>query len=146
MDFQDLERNLQRLNVADAAADAINRHRDEAAAALRKQLYEGKDATGGRLRRYRSRLYAEMKNQMNPAPGFGNPDLYLTGAFHRSIRATVTGEGVTFDATDTKAADLVDKYSSAILDISEETSSTFAEVVRDDFMKIIANITGLDAT
>ena len=146
MEVDELIKALQRVNVADVARDAVARNTGKAADLLREQLYSGRDGLGRLLRRYRSSSYADIKHSMNPAPGYGNPDLYLTGAFHRSLKAESTQEGVTFSSFDTKAADLVNKYSEAILDINAENVLTFADEVRPDFEAIITKITGLEFT
>ena len=47
------------------------------------QLYKGLTPQGQRLKSYSPPRgkYAKAKNQMNPLPGLGNPDLKVTGNF-----------------------------------------------------------------
>lgn len=73
----------------------------------RKQLYEGFDREGNRLRKYRSAKYARVKNQMNPRPGLGNPDFYVTGAFYRNRTVTVQGGELITNLNDPKSEDLL---------------------------------------
>jgi hypothetical protein len=75
----------------------------------REQLESGLNVTGGRFRQYRNRKYAGMKARMNPKPGYGNPDLKLTGDFWRAFRAEVKG-GLEVYSTDPKADDLESRY------------------------------------
>src|SRR5690348_238105 len=56
-----------------------------------QQMYEGKNSDGGEIGAYRSEVYAEMKNQMNSLPGFGVPDLKLTGAFYEGYSLRIQG-------------------------------------------------------
>lgn len=56
----------------------------------RGQLHDGQDNTGHlQSPDYASEKYAEYKNQSNPVPGFGVPDLFITGDYYNSIQMTV---------------------------------------------------------
>jgi len=109
MNLKTLNQKLQSLNVLTIASETLSEHTGEMADELRSQLYAGRDNLDQSLRQYRSSEYAQMKHGMNPLPGLGNPDLYLTGATHRSIRMAVNGQMVVTLVTDIH--DLEKRYS-----------------------------------
>ena len=74
-----------------------------------EQMMQGLDAKGEPLYFYRSPIYAELKQRMNSAPDFGVADFRDTGAFHRTLTASVDGDRVVFNATDPKTPDLLEK-------------------------------------
>lgn len=50
------------------------------------QLMQGLDGTGQKLKPKYSRVrYARAKNSVNPLPGYGTPDLKLTGKYYTSL-------------------------------------------------------------
>ena len=50
------------------------------------QLLDGEKNNGSEIApEYASRRYASKKNQQNPRPGFGTPDLHLKGGFFKFI-------------------------------------------------------------
>ncbi len=108
------------------------------------QMLEGVNSKGARIGRYRSGAYAQMKAAMNPIPGFGVPDLLLTGQFYKSIFTEVRGDKVLTDATDEKTQSLVNKYGEEIFGLNKATKS---ELIKGDlrpvFMKNIRKATGL---
>ena len=94
----------------------------------REQLYKrGEDSEGNKLLSYSGTLYALEKNAMNASPGMFNPDLYYSGAFHRSFFVDATEEGFSIWATDEKTDDLVEKYGSAIMGLQENSLIKFVE-------------------
>lgn len=88
-------------------------------AVQKDQLLEGFDSTDHRLQSYKSPKYATKKNSMNPLPGYGNPDLKLTGDFYSSIRADIDNDGLLISASDPKAPSLEKKYGNRIYTLSE---------------------------
>lgn len=86
----------QRNEALQAMADT----RDNYLQYQKHQLFTGFDSKEQRLLPYASKTYAEKKAAMNPLPGFGNPDFYLTGEFYRSFRADIDNEGFRLYATD----------------------------------------------
>lgn len=70
---------------------------------------------------YRNPIYAAAKQFLNSRPTPSTPDLKLTGAYHESIKATVSGGGISMEATDEKAQDLEDKYGNELIGLSSES-------------------------
>lgn len=109
MSLGDLLESLQSLDLEEVASAAIEETMPELIKRNRDQLYHGITSTGGRLAAYRRRKYAQAKNLMNPLPGFGNPDFYVTGAFYEAIRGEVSGGVVGIHSYDSKAPYLEDR-------------------------------------
>lgn len=98
---------MQALNMPEIAAEAFTRVEDQYAEENKKQLFEGFDKHGDYLQEYKSPVYAEVKNRMNPLPGFGNPDFYVTGAFTNSRKITISGDQIITTFSDEKAPQLL---------------------------------------
>jgi hypothetical protein len=93
----------------------------------RFQLYnQSVDKQGDPLRLYGSLSYALEKNKMNPAPGFGRPDLFLTGSFQRAIYVEVSGQVIKVWSRDSKADSLTKKYGE-IFGMTKESKSDYAQ-------------------
>jgi hypothetical protein len=103
---------LQSLNVGSLASSSLSAHTEDMADAQREQLMQGRDSLDMTLRQYRSPTYAQMKNAMNSRPGLGNPDLFLTGATHRSISFEVAGQSIKTNVNDIHG--LEEKYSTGM--------------------------------
>jgi hypothetical protein len=100
------------------------------------QMLKGLNARGTRIGMYRSGAYAVIKNRMNPVPGYGVPDLKLTGEFHREIYAEIRGDKVIIDSVNEKTEALAKKYGEEIFGLNAESKTTLIEdVVRPQFMK-----------
>lgn len=56
----------------------------------RGQLHKGTDNLGNlQSPQYAQEGYAEYKNQLNPVPGLGVPDFFVSGTYYNSIQMTV---------------------------------------------------------
>ncbi len=147
---------LESLNIKEMAISAIEKNLQDMVTLNQAQLYEGKATSGKRFRRYAGRQYADVKNQMNPRPGLGNPDLYLTGNFYRAIFAELEGDNIIMDSTDEKSGLLQSKYDgnspgqlsadgegSNIFGLTRENWELFRDKCREDFCKEFEKRTGL---
>lgn len=94
----------------------------------RFQLYnQSVDKNEEPLRLYGSLSYALEKNKMNPAPGFGRPDLYLTGSFQRAIYVEVNQTIIKVWSRDRKTDSLVAKYSDEIFGMTPKSKGKYAQ-------------------
>lgn len=85
----------------------------------RDNLLSGFNALGVKITRaYRSAKYAEKKRAKNALPGYGVPDLNLTGSFYNAIEFHISGANLVWENSDSKAAKLLEKYGS-VLGVSE---------------------------
>ena len=109
----DLYAKIQKLDIDEVSESAFEASEEDFARLNREQMIEGFDKTGNRFKKYANNAYAAKKQAMNPQPGFGNPDLKLTGSFQRQLRVDVDGEKVRIYSLDEKSAFLEKKYPTA---------------------------------
>ena len=95
----------------------------------KNQLDEGLDSKGKKLTQYKYDSYAEYKHELNSKPGYGNPDLNLTGDFYSGFKVEEKG-GTKYDITslDRKTQTLTENYGIAIFGLSEESGGEFVTV------------------
>lgn len=137
-------KRFERLNTDKIIQDSITDNAEAMGELNKKQLYTGKDKTGEFLRPYRSQLYADIKYQMNPVPGYGNPDLRVTGAFYRGIQVKVSGDSINIKSTDEKGEALEKKYGAEIFGLGKELKKEFLdEKLRPAIKEKILQETGL---
>lgn len=85
--------SLESLDLREVVADAIEEQKQQYVKMNLEQLYQGLNPDGGKIEpKYRSRKYASAKADMNPAPGEGTPDFYLTGSLYEQTEAEVQGD------------------------------------------------------
>jgi hypothetical protein len=114
MTIQGLLDKVNRLNTDSIIEQAFDDTASDFVANQKEQLESGFDRNGNRLRKYASNTYARKKQAMNSKPGLGNPDLKLTGAFHRGIVMTANGNVVLTGSSDPKGPKLEEKYPTAL--------------------------------
>lgn len=121
---------------------------DEIKRLNKEQLYNfGVGSDGIKLKKYLSKYYAKEKNFDNPRPGFGFPDLYLTGAFHRGFFTSVGPNSIEISSKDKKRDKLVADYGENIFGLTKTNSTYFAiRTVRPEVLKYVERVTGLKAT
>lgn len=106
-----MKRRLQSLNLEQVTEEAIEETAPQYLELNQEQLYEGTTSQGTQVSpRYRSPKYARVKNEMNPAPGLGVPDLYVTGAFYEGQELKVVSGQIEEDSNVDYAEDLYQKY------------------------------------
>ncbi len=86
---------------------------------------------------YASELYAEVKEQQNPLPGFGNPDLYREGHFYDGVETTVTKAKVKVESRDSKNKKLQEHYPGALAGIGGIYLEEYAKVLKPTMIKQI---------
>lgn len=118
-------RRFQKVDLTEIMGEVVMSNPDQILDLNKGQLESGVDKKGARLSKYRSNSYAVLKNNQNPRPGFGNPDLKRTGAFHASFVVDVRGDDVVFSAGDSKAPALEAKYGSAIFGLTEDSKADY---------------------
>lgn len=98
-----------------------------------EQLFKGIDSKGQKLKPKYSRVrYARAKNTVNPLPGYGTPDLKLTGDFYRDFYLKAEPERkFSLFSSDEKAPKLQEKYGEDIFGLTadNEHKINFEEVL-----------------
>jgi hypothetical protein len=116
----------------------------------REQLERGLTADGETIRpRYQNAGYARMKQAMNSKPGLGNPDLKLTGSFHRQIfiDPRVDSGVIVVGSTDEKAEDLEEKYGGIIFGLGGEYKAVYVgQALRPSLLQAVSQIVKINPT
>lgn len=131
----DMLRRFQDLNVKAIAMQAMAKTADDLVRLNREQLYHGDDSTGNFLKKYRDPDYAELKRFMNPLPGEGNPDLYLTGKTYESMEVDIDGENIEYLMDDPYG--LKEKYGDEIQGLTVDNKSRH---VRENLQPVFVNL------
>ena len=148
----DLIDNLKEINVKKISTKAIELNKGELVLLNQTQLFGGENNRGESFKKYRWPEYAKQKNEQNPKPGLGYPDLKLTGSFYRSFFAEVKGDNIIIDARDKKKEWLMEHYSTIkkgqlIFGLTPDNTEVFIEICfAPDVKKLIEEQTGLKFT
>lgn len=123
----------------------INGDPQDAIKLNQKQLFEKSiDSDGNKLKEYRSSSYAARKNTINPLPGFGRPDLYVTGKFYKGFYAEVKGRRLTIGSNDAKSGGLEKKYGKKIFGLTHDNIEIYRSTkVFPKLRSFVNRITGL---
>lgn len=107
-----LKGRFQLLDIQKISRESIEETKDVIVDLNLEQLHKGYRSDGTRLPNYKNSAYAEFKHQKNPLPGFGIPDLKLTGAFYQGWKIELSGEKITITSTDEKTDKLFNRFAS----------------------------------
>lgn len=155
--------NLKSLNVKEMARKVFEENSRVMVLLNLGQLFEGKNTKGEPFPEYApwkyddgsDMEYADVKHEMNPRPGWGNPDLKFTGSFYKGFYAKLEGNDILMESTDEKSTMLQEKYDedpdsllaeqgSNIFGLQDENQRTFnQEIFYPDFAKGVTAKTGL---
>lgn len=148
----DLINNLKEISVKRISIKAIELNKGELVLLNQTQLFGGENNRGESFKKYRWPEYAKQKNEQNPNPGLGYPDLKLTGSFYRSFFAEVKGDNIIIDARDKKKEWLMEHYSTKskgqlIFGLIPDNKAIFIQTCfAPDVQKLIEEQTGLKFT
>lgn len=144
--FTDLHQTISKFNAEKVVETVYEQTKESLADLNAVQLLQGQSAKGKNLKSYANAEYAAYKNQLNPLPGYGNPDLKLTGAFYQGIRAEFQGGRLEITSTDSKTASLQKKYSDDnMFGLSEKFRNEHVkENIEPVFVREIETATGLN--
>jgi hypothetical protein len=124
MNLRELANRTKSIDVDQEIITAIKEHETDIVDANTEQLMHGFDSENQRLEHYQSSDYAKYKSLLNSAPGLGNPDLHLTGAFHSGFYLPeITKEGFRIDSKDSKRNKLVQMYDINIFGLNAKNKS-----------------------
>lgn len=106
---------LQKVNFKSAAQEACRVSGFDIVQSIRSQMLRGERGDNQKIQpKYSSPIYAIDKQRRNPQAGFGNPDLYDTGAFQGGIYIKFGNYNFTIGSNDSKSPDLEAKYTTQI--------------------------------
>lgn len=137
-------RKFEALDPVEVIGDAIQATAAEAKNLNREQLFlRGEKADGTRLKDYKSDKYARRKYAMNPAPGFGVPDAYLTGELQRELFIDVRSDTVVFDSTSPHAAFMIERDGPAVFGLTDDSKEKYRETFMPVALRDIKAKTGV---
>jgi hypothetical protein len=108
-DLGDMLRAIQSLDLPTIGEQVLENQADIILQRNKDQLYRGETTDGGRLPPYKSEAYAIEKNILNPLPGLGHADHYLTGAFYEAFVVDISGGVLHIESHDPKALTLEER-------------------------------------
>lgn len=118
---------VKRLDLRKQVPILIEQSGDEIIALNQRQLYNNsEDSEGVPLRFYANNGYAFYKERLNSNPGFGKPDLYLTGAFYRGFYLSVTNSTYSINSRDSKTGKLEAKYGK-VFGLNSESKAEYVQ-------------------
>lgn len=133
--FLDLQANLKQLNIEKEAKSAISETVSILSESNIEHLKQGFDSEWKRFPKYKNAKYARAKAAINPLPGLGNPDLILTKSFSKSIKVSLQGAAINFEASDTKADDLIGRYGEDVLGVTDNQQEKYNQ---ETFLPVFA--------
>lgn len=109
----------------------------------KEQLYSGLSVDGLKIEPYKDNRYAEMKHTLNPLPGYGVMDFFVTGTFYKGFFVTVKMDAFIVDSRDSKTSRLENK-GFEIFGLSKESKQKYAFGVFHEYLRrYIEGLTGL---
>lgn len=144
MTIAEAYKRFKSINLRQQVPILIEQDSDTVIDLNQEQLYERSvDKNGAPLRLYGSVGYSLDKNKMNSKPGFGRPDLYLTGAFYRGFKIKATRNILTITSSDSKTSALTKKYGRDIFGLDEQSKDKFRPRLQNNIVKYIRLRTNL---
>lgn len=144
MTITSLYQKVQSLDTNQIITNSLEQTKEAIANLNVEQMHKGLNANGEPIGAYRNEVYAEIKHRLNPLPGFGVPDLKLTGAFYQATSASISGDRIITDSGDSKSAKLQAKYGKQIFGLSGVYKREYLnESLGPTFRKSITSVIGL---
>jgi hypothetical protein len=138
---------IQAINIKETIVTSVAETQYAPIGFIRGQLHYGEDGTGHQISpKYRKEGYAIDKEAMNPVPGLGTPDLFVTGDFYNSIKEDVSSSKYSFtiEGTDEKAPKLELKYGNEIYALNDQNKEYYAnEILKPYIVTKLKNELGL---
>lgn len=129
-------KNFKSLKKTVLLSDAVNNNDKKVIKSQQIQMFEGKDSQNKKIKpKYRNKAYSSFKNQENPLPGSGTPDLKLSGDMYNAMFVEVSGSNYIVGSAVDYFRELQNKYSSAF-GLSKKSAQNTPEV-NNDYLKSI---------
>jgi hypothetical protein len=143
--ISEMVKRLESLDIESEIPKLIQQTSFEAIALNQIQLYNhGIDKGVVQLSPYKNKYYAKKKNELNPLPGLGVPDLFKTGAYYKSMFLEVTQDTLEVKSNDEKDARLTSLYGDQIKGLTDESKSDYAQnTLKPLLQKYIADTIGV---
>lgn len=135
---------VRQINLREEVPKIIEQTSYEITALNQQQLYSGLDSKGNKIGKYKSNSYATKKSAKNSKPGFGVPDLFVTGTFYKGMGVVVKGDTFENNSVDIKTSKLIEEYGEGIFGLTDESKAEYAQnTLFEGIKKYITSKTGL---
>jgi len=132
------------LVIETIAAQVVEGTERELITLNQNQLFHGEDADGNKLPRYRSERRARIKNSMNPLPGYGIPDYYVTGRMYNQMYVDFERDGTYKIRSNVPYFGVLTARGGNPFGIQPNNKVQYIKnTFKGRFIKIIANIVGV---
>lgn len=142
-----LNDKIKVVNIKLTIAKSVEETKDATVGIVKGQLHYGEDSSGHLISpKYKSNQYAKNKQEENPIPGFGTPDLFLKGDFTAGIKEVVDASSYSFtiDSEDSKAPKLEAQYGGEIYGMNDQNKEYYAnEILKPHLVENLKNQLGL---
>lgn len=136
--IKQFKKRVQNLDVPAVVEQAVIETSNQLSNLNAEQMFQGLNKEGRPIGEYALPTYAEAKHRMNPLPGFGVPDLKVTGAFYEGIYTGVEGLKIETDSVDSKTDRLKELFGEEIFGLSDNYKSEYIrEFLRPEFVGAI---------
>lgn len=147
--ISDLYEAFGRLKIKEQLPEMIKKTEYELITKVISQHKKGILATSRSIRpAYVSKNYSSFKNALNSAPGYGTPDIHVTGAYDADMHVTIKGEDYEIDSgVDYAKSASITQYGNDLNLPSEESKAEYwNEALLPQIQEYITEITGLEFT
>jgi hypothetical protein len=144
--IEDLYEAFSQLRLRDELPELILATSYDIEVLVKAQLDMGELSTEQKIApSYKSKYYAVKKVALNPTPGYGIPDVRVTGAYYKGIGVTVEGEDYSIESNVEYAlSPQIAQYGPNLLRLSEGSKEAYCnEALSPAIEKYISNVTGL---
>jgi hypothetical protein len=125
----EMMRRFQSVDLRNEVPKIIERTAPVIEQMIQEQLNDGVDNSGSKLPQYKSLKYAQKKYKLNKKPGFGNPDLNLTGSHYKGLRVKVRKTEFDIDSADSKSDKLENQYGEGIHGLTDKNKQIYIDGV-----------------
>lgn len=132
--INDIRKRLTAAVIKTEASKSVEATKEIIVIRQQEQMLQGLNAKGEKIGRYRNNKYARYKNEINPLPGLGVPDLKLKGGFFSGMQTNVTLETFTTDSVDEKSPQLKAKYGD-IFGLTDNSKTEYIQQLRPVFVE-----------
>lgn len=147
--IDDLYEAFSQVNLRDELPNLILATSYEIDALVISQLDKGQLSTGEKITpSYASSYYAKKKETLNQQPGYGVPDIHVTGKLYAGIGVAVKGAEYDIESNVPYAQDdSIVQYGDNLLRLSDPNMTVYAEnILFPAIANYITSKTGIDLT
>jgi hypothetical protein len=153
--FGNLIKKFEALTFDEVAAQSVDQTKDKIVSENLDQLYAGKNSTGQDITpsyfndpyfksQESAQRYSDWKDKITPSQKrkSGTPNLYINGAYHKSINVIVQGLNIRYDSSFSEASQIENKYDN-LYGLGGEFKRAYLDILQPVFIGKIKALVGL---